>query len=128
MQVVALGQMSVYAARADLQLVVKALDAQGDGLWRKALERTRAALAADGLLDPARRRPLPRFPRRVAVVTSPDGAALHDIVAVTAGGGRPQSSSSSRPRCRVMAPRPSCARRSRAPAGGATATAAASTW
>jgi exodeoxyribonuclease VII large subunit len=83
MQVVALGQMSVYAARADLQLVVKALDAQGDGLWRKALERTRAALAADGLLDPARRRPLPRFPRRVAVVTSPDGAALHDIVAVT---------------------------------------------
>jgi exodeoxyribonuclease VII large subunit len=82
MQVVALGQMSVYAARADLQLVVKALDARGDGLWRKALERTRAALAADGLLDPARRRPLPRFPRRVAVVTSPDGAALHDIAAV----------------------------------------------
>ncbi len=82
MQVVALGQMSVYAARADLQLVVKTLDARGDGLWRKALERTRAALAADGLLDPARRRALPRFPRRVAVVTSPDGAALHDIAAV----------------------------------------------
>jgi exodeoxyribonuclease VII large subunit len=82
MQVVALGQMSVYAARADLQLVVKALDARGDGLWRKALERARAALAADGLLDPARKRALPRFPRRVAVVTSPDGAALHDIAAV----------------------------------------------
>jgi len=82
MQVVALGQMSVYAARADLQLVVKTLDARGDGLWRKALERTRAALAGDGLLDPTRKRPLPRFPRRVAVVTSPDGAALHDIAAV----------------------------------------------
>jgi exodeoxyribonuclease VII large subunit len=82
MQVVALGQMSVYAARADLQLVVRTLDAVGDGLWRKALDRARAALAADGLLDPARRRPLPRFPRHVAVVTSPDGAALHDIRAV----------------------------------------------
>jgi exodeoxyribonuclease VII large subunit len=73
---------SVYAARADLQFVVKELDAQGDGLWRKALERTRAALDADGLLDPARKRRLPRFPRRVAVVTSPDGAALHDIAVV----------------------------------------------
>jgi exodeoxyribonuclease VII large subunit len=82
MQVVALGQPSVYAARADLQFVVKELDAQGDGLWRKALERTRAALDADGLLDPRRKRPLPLFPRRVAVVTSPDGAALHDIAVV----------------------------------------------
>ncbi|GLC27418.1 exodeoxyribonuclease VII large subunit [Roseisolibacter agri] len=82
MQVVALGQVSVYAARGDLQLSVKAIEAQGDGLWRKALEQTRAKLMADGLLDPARRRALPRYPRRVAVITSPDGAALHDIVAV----------------------------------------------
>ncbi|MBV9879179.1 MAG: exodeoxyribonuclease VII large subunit [Gemmatirosa sp.] len=82
MQVVALGQPTVYAARGDLQLVIRSLDAQGDGLWRKALERTRARLAADGLLDPGRRRPLPRLPRRVALVTSPDGAALHDIAAV----------------------------------------------
>ncbi len=82
MQVVALGQLSVYAARGDLQVVVKALEAQGDGLWRKALEQTRAKLAADGLLDPLRKRALPRYPRRVAVITSPDGAALHDVVAV----------------------------------------------
>ncbi|MDF1502068.1 exodeoxyribonuclease VII large subunit, partial [Roseisolibacter sp. H3M3-2] len=82
MQVVALGQVSVYAARGDLQVVVKALEAQGDGLWRKALDQTRAKLAADGLLDPLRKRPLPRYPRRVAVITSPDGAALHDVVAV----------------------------------------------
>jgi exodeoxyribonuclease VII large subunit len=82
MEVVALGQVSVYAARGDLQLVIRRLDAQGDGLWRKALERTRARLAADGLFDPSRKRPLPRYPRRVAVVTSPDGAALHDILAV----------------------------------------------
>ncbi len=82
MQVVALGQVSVYAARGDLQLSVKTLEAQGDGLWRKALDQTRAKLAADGLLDPTRKRPLPRHPRRIAVITSPDGAALHDIVAV----------------------------------------------
>jgi exodeoxyribonuclease VII large subunit len=82
MEVVALGQVSIYAARGDLQLVIRRIDAKGDGLWRKALEVTRARLAADGLFDPARKRALPRYPRRVAVVTSPDGAALHDIVAV----------------------------------------------
>jgi len=58
------------------------MEADGDGLRRKALEITRARLEADGLLRPDRKRPLPRFPRVVAVVTSPDGAALHDIVAV----------------------------------------------
>ena len=82
MEVTALGQMTVYAARGDLQLSVKAMEAAGDGLWRKALEQARARLDADGLLDPERKRPLPRFPRRVCVVTSPSGAALHDIVAV----------------------------------------------
>jgi len=51
-------------------------------LWRKALERTRAKLEADGLLARERKRPLPRYPRVIAVVTSPDGAALHDVVAV----------------------------------------------
>ena len=50
---------------------------------RKALEATRARLEADGLLSLDRKRTLPRFPRVIAVVTSPDGAALHDIVAVT---------------------------------------------
>ena len=82
MHVVALGQLGVYTARTEVQFTVRAMDAQGDGLRRKALERTRAALAADGLLDPERKRPLPRFPRRVAIVTSPDGAALHDVAAV----------------------------------------------
>jgi exodeoxyribonuclease VII large subunit len=82
MQVVALGQLTFYAARGDVQLTVRQIDAEGDGLWRKAMERTRARLDADGLLSLARKRPLPRFPRRIAVVTSPDGAALRDIVAV----------------------------------------------
>ena len=82
MQVIALGQLEFYAARGEVRLTVRRLEAEGDGLWRKALENTRARLAAEGLLAPERKRRLPRFPRRVAVVTSPDGAALRDIVAV----------------------------------------------
>lgn len=85
MQVLARGQMTVWPVRGDLQFSVTALDAEGDGLWRKALELTRKRLEADGLLDPARKRPLPRYPSRIVVITSPDGAALHDIVKVARG-------------------------------------------
>jgi len=84
MLVTAFGQMTVYTAGGDLQLRVLRLGAAGDGLWRKALEETLARLREDGLLDEARKRPLPRLPRVVAIVTSPDGAALQDIRAVAA--------------------------------------------
>jgi exodeoxyribonuclease VII large subunit len=83
MQVSALGQMTVWPVRGDLQFSVRALEAAGDGLWRKALEQTRLRLEKDGLLDPSRKRPLPAFPRRIAVITSPDGAAMHDIITVS---------------------------------------------
>jgi exodeoxyribonuclease VII large subunit len=82
MQVVAFGQLTVYAGRGEMQFSVTRMEAEGDGLWRKALELTRARLTADGLLDPERKRAIPRFPGRIAVVTSRDGAALHDIQAV----------------------------------------------
>ncbi len=82
MQVVVYGQMTVYTARADLQLKVMRIEAQGDGLWRKAMELTLSKLRRDGLLEESRKRPIPRFPKRVAIVTSPDGAAVRDIVAV----------------------------------------------
>ena len=82
MQVTALGQLGVYAARGEMQFTVKRMEAEGEGLWRKALEATRLRLERDGLLAIARKRPLPRFPRRIAVVTSASGAALRDIVAV----------------------------------------------
>jgi exodeoxyribonuclease VII large subunit len=82
MQVVVFGQMTVYTARADLQLKVTRIDAEGDGLWRKAMELTLAKLRREGLLDESRKRVIPRFPGVVAVVTSPDGAALRDIVVV----------------------------------------------
>ena len=80
MQVVLYGQMTVYTARTDLQLKVTRIDAEGDGLWRKAMELTLAKLRREGLLDESRKRALPHFPRVVAVVTSPDSAALRDIV------------------------------------------------
>ena len=83
MQVTVLGQLGVYAARGEMQFIVKRMEAEGDGLWRKALELARLRLEADGLLAPERKRPLPRHPRCIAVVTSASGAALRDIIAVT---------------------------------------------
>ncbi|MCC6319351.1 MAG: exodeoxyribonuclease VII large subunit [Gemmatimonadaceae bacterium] len=82
MKVVVLGALDVFTGRTELQFSVRALQAHGDGLWRKAFEETRARLERDGLLDEARKRPLPFFPRRLAVITSADGAAFHDIVSV----------------------------------------------
>jgi exodeoxyribonuclease VII large subunit len=82
MAVAALGQLTVYPARGEMQFAVKRLAAEGDGLWRTRLERTVAKLRDAGLLEIDRKRPLPRYPRCVAVVTSRDGAALHDVVAV----------------------------------------------
>jgi exodeoxyribonuclease VII large subunit len=83
MSVRALGTVTLYEARGEYQLVVRELEASdAGGLWRVAFERLRARLEAEGLLDPARKRPLPRSPRRVGVVTSPVGAAIHDILRV----------------------------------------------
>jgi len=83
MEVVAFGQLTVYPARGEMHLTVTTLDAVGDGLWRKALEETRLRLDRDGLLAPTRKRALPPSPRCVGMVTSPDGAALRDVIAVT---------------------------------------------
>jgi exodeoxyribonuclease VII large subunit len=82
-QVFVLGAPTVWEEKAEFRLTVaELLGTDADGAWRLAFERARAALERDGLLDPGRRRRLPPFPRRIAVVTSPDGAALRDIVAV----------------------------------------------
>jgi exodeoxyribonuclease VII large subunit len=83
LQVFVLGAPTLWEERGEFRLTVaELLGTDADGAWRLAFERARAALERDGLLDPARRRPLPPFPRRIAVVTSRDGAALRDIVAV----------------------------------------------
>ncbi|MFN2604454.1 MAG: exodeoxyribonuclease VII large subunit [Gemmatimonadaceae bacterium] len=82
MQVVALAHMTMHAARGALQLRLTHIEAQGDGLWRKAMEETVKRLRADGLLAPERKKKIPIFPRCLAVITSANGAALHDIVSV----------------------------------------------
>lgn len=82
MQVRALGRVSFYEVRGELQLVVSALEGKGEGLWKLAMERLRVKLEAEGLTATARKRPLPRYPAAIGVVTSPSGAVLHDIVTV----------------------------------------------
>jgi exodeoxyribonuclease VII large subunit len=82
MEVAAFGQLTVYAARGEMHLNVTAMDAVGDGLWRKAMEETRLRLDRDGLFAPSRKRRLPSAPTRVGMVTSPDGAALRDVISV----------------------------------------------
>jgi exodeoxyribonuclease VII large subunit len=82
MTVTALGKLTVFPARGELQLRVITMRAEGDGLWRKAFQQVHRKLDAEGLFSPQRKRPLPLLPRCVAVVTSADGAALHDVAAV----------------------------------------------
>ncbi|MDO8612650.1 MAG: exodeoxyribonuclease VII large subunit, partial [Dehalococcoidia bacterium] len=83
-QVLAHGNVSFYEARGDLQLIVDFVQAAGVGVWQAQFDRLKEQLAAEGLFDPARKRPLPPFPRRVGVVTSPTGAVFHDICHVAA--------------------------------------------
>jgi exodeoxyribonuclease VII large subunit len=83
-QVLAYGQVGVYEQRGNLQLYVDQLEPAGVGLFYQEFERLKVRLEAEGLFDPQRKRPLPRFPRRIGVVTSPTAAALRDILHVLA--------------------------------------------
>ena len=83
MQVFVFARPSMYEEKGEFQLtVMELLSTEQGGLWKLAFEKAKAALMKDGLLDPGRKRPMPKFPRRIAVVTSPDGAVLRDIQAV----------------------------------------------
>lgn len=82
MRVVAHGKPTIYGARGSYQLIVRDVRAEGEGLWRLAFEKLKAKLAAEGMLDPERKRPLPRVPARIGIVTSRSGAALRDVLAV----------------------------------------------
>ena len=83
-QVLVRGRISVYEARGEYQLIVEHLEESGVGALQREFERLKARLAAEGLFALERKRPLPRFPRRVGVITSPSGAALHDILQILA--------------------------------------------
>jgi exodeoxyribonuclease VII large subunit len=78
--VLARGRADLYDARGELQLVVEALEPQGHGALQLAFEQLKRKLAAEGLFEPARKRPLPGLPERIAIVTSPSGAVIRDMI------------------------------------------------
>ena len=84
MQVLVRGRISLYEPRGEFQLIIEHLEEAGVGALRREFERVKARLAADGLFALERKRPLPRFPRRIGLITSPSGAALRDILQILA--------------------------------------------
>jgi exodeoxyribonuclease VII large subunit len=84
MQVLVRGRISLYEPKGEFQLVIEQLEEAGVGALRREFERLKSRLAAEGLFAQERKRPLPRFPRRIGVITSPSGAALHDILKILA--------------------------------------------
>ena len=80
LQVIARGRVTVYDERGDMQFQAEHLEPKGAGALQIAFEQLKAKLAAEGLFDPERSKPIPVLPRRIGVVTSPRGAALQDIL------------------------------------------------
>src|SRR6201985_735600 len=83
-QVLARGRISLYEPRGDYQLIVEHLEEAGVGALKREFERLKVKLAAEGLFALERKRSLPRFPRRIGVVTSPSGAAIRDVLHILA--------------------------------------------
>ena len=82
--VLCFGDVEVYGARGTYQLVVRKVQAQGLGSLQIAFQKLQAKLNAEGLFDASRKRSLPRFPRRIGLVTSPSGAAIRDFLEAAA--------------------------------------------
>src|SRR5512147_2705385 len=80
MQVIARGRITVYDQRGELQLSADYLEPKGAGALQVAFEQLKAKLAAEGLFERERKKPIPRLPRRIGIITSPRGAALHDML------------------------------------------------
>lgn len=84
LHVLARGRLTLYEARGDYQLVLDSMEEAGEGALRRAFEQLKAKLDAEGLFATARKRPLPSLLRRLAVITSPSGAAVRDVLSVLA--------------------------------------------
>ena len=81
-KVVVRTKVSLYEGRGDYQLIVESMEPAGAGDLQKAFEQLKAKLSAEGLFDQARKKELPPHPKTIGVVTSPTGAAIHDIITV----------------------------------------------
>jgi exodeoxyribonuclease VII large subunit len=78
-----IGRLSVYAPRGNYQILIRQIEPEGIGSLELAFRQRFSRLAQEGLFDPSRKRPLPRYPRRIVIVTSPTGAAVRDLLQVT---------------------------------------------
>jgi len=81
-QVLLRARVSLYEARGEFQLIAEHMEPAGEGALRLAFEQLKAKLAAEGLFDAAKKRPLPRIPKQLGIITSPSGAAIHDLLTV----------------------------------------------
>ena len=82
MQVTVRAKISLYEPRGDYQLIAEYMEEAGDGVLQRAFEALKRKLDSEGLFDPARKRALPALPARIGVITSPSGAAIHDVLSV----------------------------------------------
>ncbi|MDX1430505.1 MAG: exodeoxyribonuclease VII large subunit, partial [Rhodothermales bacterium] len=82
MRVIVTGHTDVYQTRGTLQIRALSMAAAGEGALQKAFEVLKKKLMEEGLFDVGRKRPLPRFPRRIALITSPTGAAIQDLLQI----------------------------------------------
>jgi exodeoxyribonuclease VII large subunit len=80
--VLAYGQVSLYEARGDYQLIVEQIEPAGEGVLKRRYDALRKKLAAEGLFDESRKQAIPELPRRIGVITSPSGAAVRDVLTV----------------------------------------------
>lgn len=80
LEVICTGKITSYPARSNYQMVVESMELAGEGALLKMLEDRKRRLAAEGIFDPARKKKLPAFPRVIAIVTSPTGAVIKDIL------------------------------------------------
>lgn len=84
MSVICCSRVSVYHPRGEYQLIVETIEPKGVGALQMAFEQLKARLQAEGLFDPARKKPVPFLPRKIGVITSPTGAVIRDILNITA--------------------------------------------
>ncbi|MCM2281016.1 MAG: exodeoxyribonuclease VII large subunit [Bdellovibrionaceae bacterium] len=82
MEVLVRGRVTVYEPRGNYQMFCEMMEPVGAGALQKAFEQLKSKLQAEGLFDPARKRPLPALPKHIAIVTSPTGAAIRDMLNV----------------------------------------------